>query len=229
MDPVIKIETKEGETIIRTGNAPDIHVKPKITLSGHIGAVIDYVTKRKPEPEITHVIMDEDKAEVRLIHGEQESDKIEVVGKLVKNSYIEKLGINADKTYSIPALAKELKLNGRYFVSRTEHAALMDALNKFQAKTEVEFKDSKDFAGSVAQSKIVKVTHEVPLNFKMKIPIYKGESATEFNVVIEVFPDGSSLSCQLVSVELAEIMETTLRDLFNQASEAMNQFLILKP
>lgn len=227
----INITPKDGELIIRHGDAARLHERSTLSLNGHIGAVLDFANKRKDriDPLDTHVIIDEQKRTITIVTKEQDADGITITGSMVEHPYISELGINKNKNYSIQSLIKALKLNGRYFNSRMDHATLLDSLSKFQAKTEIEFKDTNDYKGSVAQSKIVKVTHDIPLSFSMSIPIFKGESPTTFGVTIEVFPDNSTLSCQLISVDLADAMEKTVIDAFANANEALSQFLILKP
>lgn len=227
----INITPKDGELVIRHGEAPAIHERKTLQLNGHIGAVLNFAIKRKDriEPLDTHVTIDEQKRTITLVTKEQDADGIIISGKMVEHPYIEELGVNKNKTYLIQSLIKALKLNGRYFKSRIDHATLLDSLSKFQAKTEIEFKDTNDYKGSVAQSKIVKVTHDIPLSFSMSIPIFKGELPTEFGVTIEVFPDNSTLYCQLISVDLADAMEKTVIETFAKAEQALSEYLILKP
>jgi len=230
MKEKINITPSGDVLVIRTGEAEKIFYKNRLVLTGTIDSVLDFVEKRNKtfKTEECHAIFNEKDRSVIFKTNEQDEAGITVSGTLEEHPYLSELGINTQKTYTIASLINVLKLNRRFFMNRSEHASIVSALTKFQAKTETEFTNSNDFKGNVAQVKITKVQHEVPLNFKMNIPVFIGETARTFDVDIEVYPDGASLSCQLVSVDLAEAIEEIVKTVFANAAEKLKDYVIIR-
>lgn len=233
MEPVeIKITSdKEGELVIRTGEAERIAYKSRLKLDGTIGSVLDFVQKRKEtfEKLEAHAIFDMPAKTITFNTHEQDEPGITVSGKMIQHPFISELGINVGaKTYTINGMLNALKMYGRYFSTRTQHAAIVDSLSKFSAKTEIEFKDSNDFKGNTAFTKITKVKHDIPLDFMLKLPIFRGMEPTEFKVDIEVFPDNGSLQCRVISIELAEAMDSLQKEVFDNAEKELSDYLIIK-
>lgn len=209
MDVEVKVVPQGQELILREGNAPDVEVKQPVALAGTVESVIDFAKKRvsRMEKLDTHVILNEDAGELTLVVGEQDRIRHTVTGKMIPHPYISEMGINQNKSYSIAMLIKLFKLNRRFFSTREQHAELITALKNFQATTEIEFKDANDYKGNVAEVKISKVKHNIPLAFTMTIAVFKGQQKQIIPVEIEVYPENGSLCCGLVSVELAEAIE----------------------
>lgn len=200
-------ETKE--VVIRHGQAAEIEKKQAVSLSGDFSSVIDFETKRRKQisEKDSHIIINTEKMEIIFVVNESDRVRHTVSGAMMLHPFIKEMHINEDHEYTIPGLLKLLKLNRRFFMTKTDHANMVKALSEFQAKTETTFVNSNDYKGSTAFSLVRKVTSEIPLEFQMKIPIFIGTEEREFQVKVEVVPDGTSLVCSLVSVELAEMME----------------------
>jgi hypothetical protein len=231
MENNIHVQVPDGVLVIREGEAEKIAYKSRLKLDGTIGSVLDFVEKRKStfEKLEAHAIFDMPARTITFVTQEQDEPGITVSGKMILHPFIGELGINiGTKTYSINALLNALKMYGRFFSTRSEHAMIVDSLSKFSAKTETEFKDSNDFKGNTAFTKITKVKHEIPLEFNLKLPIYRGMEPSEFKVDIEVLPDNGSLQCRIVSIELAEAMDTLQKEVFDQAEKELGEYLIIK-
>lgn len=222
-DLKLNITTDNKELIIRTGQAITLNEITPIKLNGTITSVLDFEEKRRSEINNlkAHVIINRKNGTVNFITQEDEKIGCDITGTMILHEYIKMLKINEGGGFTIQQVVNLLKLNRRFFASREVHAAMMNSLTNFQAKTEIEFSKADDFKGSVANSKIVKVKHEVPLSFTMKIPVFEGEEPTEFLVDIEVTPDNGSLTCAFISVDLVEIIEATKDETMKKVKEQL--------
>ncbi len=230
----INLTSDNKEVIIRTGEALPNEPMVAVNLSGNIESVLDFAAKRNEEidKQKSHVIINRKSQSVILKINENngknyETSEYTISGKMVLHEYIEELGINKAKLFSIPQLINLFKLNRRFFASRSDHAAMVSSLTNFQAKTEIEFTNSNDFKGSAANSKITKVKHDIPLNFEMKIPVFEGMDETQFSVTIEVVPENGSLMCSFISVECAELIDQAVKDTFTKVKDNLKEYVLI--
>jgi len=226
----VQVEAVNGEITIRTGAALPLEPKVQVTMRGTIESVLDFAKKREAEinEKKTHVIIKRKSGCMVMVVNEDEKLDYQIEGSMVLHEYIQQLGINEGKAFTITALINLFKLNRRFFTSRDAHSALVAALMNFSAKTEIEFANSNDFKGNVAQKKIVAIKHEIPLVFEMKIPIFEGLEESSFNVEIEVYPDNGSIVSSFVSVDLAEQIDQYKKEVFAKVKEALKKYVIIQ-
>lgn len=224
---------KVPEIIIREGKAPDTWREPvKVDLKGNIFAPGEFVTKRADEvaslKQQTHVIFDYRNLSISLVVNEENHYQQKVFGQLQVFKELAELGMNGAKKYTVRELYQVLRLKRAYFATREEHAQILDKLKKFEARTEVEFKNLNDFKGSTALQKIQTCTTNLSYNFTLNIPIYEGTDAKTFPVEIEFEPTDGSIICWLISEDLAEL-EIKLRDeIMDSECEKFKDFVVIK-
>jgi hypothetical protein len=230
------VEPGEGrvpEIVILEGKAPDTWREPiKVNLQGNIFAPGEFVTKRENEvaalKQKTHVIFDYDNLSIQLVVDEENHYQQKVIGKLTLFPEFESLGINRQKNYTVRDLYKVLRFQRAFFQSREDHAAILDQLKKFQAKTEIEFQNINDFKGSTALSKIQTCKTNLSYNFNLNIPIYKGTDALTFQVEIEFEPNDGSIVCWLVSEDVAELEVKVRDEIMDKELEKFKDFVVIK-
>jgi hypothetical protein len=218
-----------GEIIIRQGIAAALETKTNLEISGSIGSLLDFVKKRKKtiDPLAAHVIMDKNAGYIRLLTNEQgQQGTYEITGHLVPHPFIQTLGINLNKGYTMAQLINALKLNRIYFSSKLDHQNLIAAMMNFQARTEIDFTQANDFKGNVANSKIIKVKHEIPLDFLLTLPLFVGSEKQTIKIEVEVIPDNGSLVFMLISLDMVEYMDSIKQELFNTAEKALADYAI---
>lgn len=228
---VINQIPESGIITILHGAAAPIEVKSPVNLSGTIDSVMDFELKRRGlfcVPSDCHVIINTANRSVVFVTNEQDRVKHTVTGKMIPNPVIEELGINQERNYNMMQLLKILKLRGALFASRSDHAAIIDSLLKFSARTETEFENSNDYKGNVAYKKITKVTHDIPLDFTLNIAPFVGGEKIPVKVVAEVTPDGQSLVCNLISVELSEEMDKKTEETLKAARAHFSNYAIIE-
>jgi hypothetical protein len=216
METKVTVAPTGNEIIIREGKAETIYEPRKVHLQGDINAPGAYFNSRW-EPQIkhlkdrTHLVVDQENLSLQLVVNEADHHAVIVEGKMEFFKEFLSFNINRQKNYTIAELYKMLRLKRAYFKDRSAHAAILDQLKKFEAKTEVEFKNLNDFKGSTAMQKIQVCKTNLSYNFVLEIPIYKGLPAMQFPVEIEFEPNDGSIICWLISEDVAEL-EVKQRD-----------------
>lgn len=192
MEHKISLTTSGNELIIREGKALDLQPPRKVQLSGDIFAPGEFFAKRKEEIskvlDKTNVIVDYEGLSISLCVNETDAYAQMVTGKMEFFKDFLDFGINRGKKYSISDLYKMLRLKRAYFTKREDHAEILSQLQKFEAKTEVEFKSTNDFKGTAAHQKIAICKTNLTYKFILNIQIYKGTPASTFPVDIEFEP-----------------------------------------
>jgi hypothetical protein len=156
-------------------------------------------------------VVDYDALIIELVVNEESHFAKVIIGKLEMFDGYMDFGINSSRFFSVQALYKMLRLKRAYFKDRDQHALILEQLKKFEAKTEIEFKNTNDFKGTTAFQKIQVCKTNLSYNFILNVPIYKGTSVVSFPVEIEFEPTDGTIVCWLVSEDAAEL-EIKIRD-----------------
>lgn len=228
----IKVTVEPGvkELVIRTGDAPDIREPNTIEIEGNIYAPGEFLLKRKEEvlqlkqKTQVHVWRDH----ISLVVDEESPYAKHITGRLFVDTDFDALKINCEAAYTIENLYKMLRMKGRYFANREAHAAILSQLKSFEAKTEVEFKSTNDYNGTVAFQKIATCKTNLNYEFGLFMPIYKGVEAQKFNVSIEFEPNKGSIICWLVSEDLLTL-QSELRDkIMKEEVKKFSDFVVIE-
>lgn len=138
----------------------------------------------------------------------------EVRGKLFVNPEIKELGINEDKKYTLSDLARRLKAIRFWFADTDQHADLISQLKNFTADVRQKLEKADDGRGNVKKHFSQAVDTDVPFEFKLKMPIYRGESERTFNVEILMDVRDGGVTCFLESAELRMLLERNCETAF---------------
>ncbi len=230
-----KIESKDGEIIVRTGEAPEnFKVRQSITVSGQIDLPFQHLSK--------HTYTERDYCELKNLDSENDDvikisyltidrDQMVIVfrehagleyesnytGKLLINPDFKKFGINDYVTYTPLKLAETIKMNRSFFENKTEAMKLVSELMGFEAKVNKEVEAKADERANRRVLLAQTVSTNIPEAFKMKLPIFKGAEAIEFEVEIGIDP--IDLSCRLISPEVNDIINETKNEVIDEQKE----------
>lgn len=214
---------ENGEIIIRTGDAPEIAPPVKIQISGEITAPRVYYEAKKGnitpdfKPGITHVIVSRDKAQIILIHNDKDYYQDQISGALVFSSECQALGINSTNSPKTPLeLAKLLKRNRHLFADAEQGMRIISDLMDFQGTVKAEIKEAKDNRGNRKNSLAVSVETNIPVEFGLKIPMFKGQAAQYFGVEILLEANGNSILCFLESARFMEMVDREIDNIIDQ-------------
>lgn len=196
-----------GEVIIRHGEAPEVHNHERLGITGTITAPGKWLEIRKSNAQTDHVLFDRDKCFIRYIYNERFPEGGEIFGVLSMFSDLQAMNINSKATFTLKNLATLLKFSRIYFPDKEQHAAVISKLMNFTASVSTQLEQSSDLRGNAKNLRDKKVETNVPVEFKLNIPLYVGEGPKTFMVeVCFDTTDGGGTTVWLESVELAELL-----------------------
>lgn len=237
-DPAVRIENFSGKEItIRQGNALPLKEPNRVDISGDIRSVGAFI-KGRSGALAGHSTQELDKSKV-VVYTDYKNMTIElypdpenpygakITGKLEVSDELKTFQINREKTWKKDEFVKLLKFSRMYFSSPEAHGKVLSAYQSFNAETIGNINDTKDTRGNKDVAFKKTVSTNIPLNFILDIPIFKGEKNKKFSVDICLDVSESSAIFWLESVELHEMMEKEKKELFNVAMEDAIQFVVI--
>ncbi|MEI6752386.1 MAG: DUF2303 family protein [Paludibacter sp.] len=226
----LQIVLNEGQTelVIREGNAQNVlDVKPpvKIGIIGTIGAPVEFLARRfelslkanhGEVPEMhnhfdhsrCHVIVDREEVSILLVIDEHDEYKRgTIVGKLTVHPAFQNFGINTGKRWEPNTLGQFFKMNRAFFLDKAENMKLVTLLKSFEATIDTKVEKEKKDSGSTKDNKVSVVNNNLPDNFFISIPMFKGEPANQIEVEFDATVNGSEISLQLCSPAANQLFE----------------------
>jgi len=202
----VKIEGDQKELIVRTGQATPPREAKEVKISGNILAPANWLKIRKSNPNKDNVQFS--RKEMKIIFTQEEeshSGKI-IVGELRINDDLKKFKINENHLWTTADLAKFLKMNRIFFADADQCSKIIAELNSLKAKIQTEIEQSQNDRGNSKQMVNVKVDSNVPLKFKLKLPVFVGFKERTFVVEICLETSDRNVQLWLESAELNEII-----------------------
>lgn len=227
MENKIEIKTSEGVTdvMVRHGEAAKIYDPVAVKISGQITAPRSWFDPRvgqsKPNNtpyfgiQETHVLVDRYGGTITLIHGENEHFRTEVKGTLEVSPEYKEIGINSGRAYTAQELAKKLREIRYLFPDREKGLEIISELMNFSAKVTGNVEDKKDTRGGKKNLLEVSIETNAPLEFKLKIPVFKGFQPVELKIELVLDSRGHAVDIYLESPEAAEIIKKERDQIFD--------------
>ncbi len=237
IDKLLCNEVKE--IIIREGKAlePTPPIKlVDVVLNGTIEAPSEYFIKRPGQfaNDRAHVIYSKnpEKLFITLTTNEhKERPKYSITGKLVISDELNVFGIaykatQTPKLYTVQDLAKVLRFNKRLFTDAGEAKIMIEGLTKFKIKVSQEAQMLKDKGGNITESFAQNVKHDCPMEFTLKMPVFKGKEDVKFKIEINFeVKSANDIVLWLESTELATIMETQSATFIDEELEKLKDLV----
>jgi hypothetical protein len=214
-----------SELIIRNGEAKKVYDPEKVTVKGNIDTPTKWLAKKIGTiiQTICHIYVSIENRSITLVINEADKFSSVITGVIELHPNFTKWGINdPSKSYSSHELAQAVKMN-RYMFSSSETAMkLVTTFQNFKAKVEKEIELSDDKRGnrSNVQRQVVS-NMTIPLNFSIKVPIFKGSEPIEMPIEIEINAD--TLQCSLFSPLANDIINTTAESMINEQLILINE------
>jgi len=190
----------------------------KTNLSGTIGTVVEYLTKRINAEQFMqkdcHILVDRENVSITLVTNEADEYKRGTIkGALAFNPSFVKFGINdARKTWQPAELGLFFKMNRAFFADKSENMALVTTLMNFTADVNVKMERSFKENGNRTDNFAQVVNSNLPDKFTLEIAIFKGMPAEKLEVETFANVDGRDVSFILLSPGANQ----TLEDLRNK-------------
>lgn len=233
----LELKLKEGtnEIITRQGDAQELPpLFPNGTkISGtiktpreHLSKPSNWLTHSKTDIKDTplnnsYLLVNREKMTIEFIEDYGYPWSCTYKGTLQFDERFKKFSINENKSYTAFELADLIKMNRSLFETKDKAMVLVSELRKFKAKID---KDVEAHTDDRANKKVLlaqAVETNLPENFKLVLPIFKGEDKKAFEVEITI--DATDLSCRLVSPEVNDYVEETRDSIINIEVEEIKQ------
>lgn len=194
------------EVVIRHGDALPLHEPKSISILGTIDAPRLFLEKRHSlvKPLESHILVDREAGLIWLLIDETSAYGGCVKGKLEETKIWKSFNINNGKEFTPKELAKFFKMNRAYFHSKADAMKLIDSLMNFEAKVNSDIQAKSDNKGSKRELQDQVVETNLPEDFELNLPLFKGTPNVKFKV--EIYISADDLRCQLVSPEANEVM-----------------------
>lgn len=213
----LNVTTTQNEIIVRKGQAEKIKPPLKFEHKGNIDSVANFLHQRVALGLIDQgqctIFANKEKKEISLLINETNHYSNQVSGSLQLSEKFNEFAINTKFHFVPEKLGQLIKMNRSRFANIDTAMQLGSQLKDFKVKAETEVSRKDNNRGSV-QNVISKVITDmnIPENFKIKLPIFKGQEPVEFEVVIYV--RSSDMNIQLISYEAEDIIAKEVDRLF---------------
>lgn len=224
----------KAEVILREGAAiKELEPKApiKTSLSGVIGAPVEYLTKRVKTGQFTqersHIIVNREKITLSLVTNEDDEYNCgKVDGTLEFHPKFKEFGINTGKVWTPTDLGMFFKMNRAFFPDRSMNMKLVSELMNFTAtvnnKIDRSMKENGDRTDNFAQV----VNSNLPASFMLQMPIFKGMKAETLEVETFAQINGRDIAFILLSPGANQ----TLEDVRDRAiDEQLEQIKTIAP
>lgn len=215
----VNVTPHNGVLEIREGQAIPLKEPVKIDIVGNIDAVSSFLKVRSTSA-INHqcvskmssiVTVDRKNMSIRLQTNPNDVYGTVITGKLELSDELKAFSINTAKTFSKQELVKLLRFNRMHFADMDIHAKVLGSYQKFSASANTDIKDESDLRGNKLANFQKKVKTDIPDNFVLNLPIFKGREKKTFRVEICLDVTDGGACFWFESVELNEII-TRQRD-----------------
>lgn len=224
-------ETIGNEITIREGEALPAKEPVKIQFSGDISTVRNYLNIRNSQDEIdikkAVVVSDKLNRTIKLFLDPANAYGGEITGSLELSDEIKPFAINQSKTFNREELVKLLRFNKIWFSDADKYDTLLKQLMAFQANANMSVADAKDQRGNRSNAFNKTVNTDLPTDFILTIPIFKGKEPVTFRVELCYDVTEGSVKFWLESVELHEVIQRQVNDIFSIELKAAEGFVIV--
>lgn len=199
-----------NELVIREGKANDVFVPKPLKLTGNIDTVFRYLEKQKSSlPRIdspstdtvynANIEIDRENMIIKLYVDPKGQSPDSIWAKLEYHEDFVKFGINSGEQLPPSDLAERIKMWRSCFKEREVAMKLVKELKSFKAKVDKQLEVTKDDRANYTLHKSQAVESNLPENFIINVPIFKGQPKESFEVEININAD--SFACSLISPE----------------------------
>lgn len=228
-DIKVSVEAETKELVIREGAAIPYIEPLKVQLKGTISAPRLFVEKRKStiEPLQANVVSDPNKGTIILTVEEKEAKGTIITGELKINPYLLEFKINSEISFGLKEIQKFLRMRRVFFKNREQNEVLLKKLSEFFAKITIEINQKDDRKGNTLDSIQSRVTHEIPLQFTLAMPIYQDFPDKTFLVEIIADITDANVKFSFESVELAELLESDKKSILETELKSLSEYVII--
>lgn len=237
----------KGDTLtILEGKTLDPKAPVKIVIAGHITAPTEFLKKRfrdridasessyngielqKVDARNAVLIVNEDAMTIELKLDPENPYGAEITGKLEFTDYLDSFCINTNKEFTRTELTKLLRFSRQLFRDEDKYEELLKAYQMLDIKALIESRQEDDTRGNKNLSFSKKVTTNLPENFVLRLPIFKGQQPEEFRVEIGIDTTDGSANFAFDSPELKALIDQRKIEIFEEQLKEFQDFVIIR-
>lgn len=228
--------TIKGDTLtVLEGKILDPKPSEKIKIDGDIKSISSFLGVRIKEGKGTQeidkskaiVLVDKKALTIQLLIDPENHYGAIVTGKLEKSDELAPFHINQNKTFTKEELVKLIKFNKIHFDDASKHAEMLLAFQKVSSTVNISSKDSSDDRGNKERDFVKQVTTNAPTEFILNAPSFKGFPAIRFRVEVCLDVTEGSARFWFESVELHEVMQKQVEEIFKTELESARGFVVI--
>jgi hypothetical protein len=231
----IILQSANGEALtILEGKALDPKYPNKIAIVGDINSISAFLKNRATghssqavDKSRAVVTVDKDNMNILLELDPEYPFGATVLGSLELSKELKIFCINQAKTFKREELVHLLRFNRLAFDNKEQHEKMLQAYMAFTAKTSADLAASNDTRGNKAATINKEVSTNIPTEFTLLIPIFKGKDAMRFRVEICLDVTDGGARFWFESTELHELIETQRDIIFNEELKSCAGFVII--
>lgn len=235
MDTKINVFAEDGLLTIRQGQALPLKEPVAIEIDGDIKSVSAFLNVRKAagtgyqEIDISKAVITVDKKAMSICLETDPGNAFgtTVTGKLEISEELKNFSINQNQTFRKEELVKLIKFNKLFFADAEKHAAMLLAFQKVSSTVNIRAGESSDERGNKERSFVKEVTTNAPTEFILQIPVFKNFANSRFRVEICLDVTEGSARFWFESVELHEIMQQQMAEIFATELESADGFVVI--
>lgn len=238
-DIKVKVETTNGELIIREGKAQEpLPLKEPniIKITGDIHSISAFIKDRTNGHSSQHIdksraiVTVDKKARTIFLQLDPESYYgATVLAKLEQSDELAEFKINTTARYNRKQLLDLIRFNRLYFEDKNQHAQLVAGLYKLRIKSESEIEQEKDNRGNKRSLHDIKTIDDGGMvkEFTINIPLFKGfnKQLVTVEVCFEVL--NGEVSFWLESVGLKEASDAAVDGIFEDELLSCAGFVVI--
>lgn len=189
------------------GTAPIVREPKIIDKTGNIDAPFRWLEKRSQfiVEANAHIVVNREELKIELVLEDKDFYGDTITGKADYHPAIKKFAINKPEYRTTQEMAHLFKMNRSYFENKSQAMDLVNELLNFRAKITSEIEKLDDKRGNKRELQDQTVNSNIPKNFNLCIPIFKGGEKKSFEV--EIYIKSDDLTCCLISPQANDLIE----------------------
>ncbi|HTI94706.1 MAG TPA: hypothetical protein VL727_29145 [Puia sp.] len=233
----LKVENASGEIVIREGEAVPVKPPQKVRLIGNISSVKEFLDKRtaingsvlqKLDKQSAVIVVDEDHLTISLYLDPENADGTEIIGKLEFTEYLSQFKINGSETFTQAQLVKILRFSKQLFETPDKHEALLRAYQSFDFSVAIKAASEQDQRGNKSGSLQKIITTNLPQDFILYLPVFKGKPRESFRVEICYDTTDASIRFWFESPELKALIDQRKIEIFEEELKDYKDYVIIR-
>jgi hypothetical protein len=231
----ITMKENGSEITVLQGQTLPLQPPNKIRIEGDIKTVSNFLKIRKDkgiglqeiDPAEAIIMVDKSELTIELqLHPENHYGAV-VKGTLELSDELKQFCINKNTKFSRQELVKLIKMNKIYFDSKDKHAETLIAFQKIDSSVNYSAKDGSDDRGNKERTFIKNVETNAPMNFTLFIPVFKGFQSEHLSVEICLDIEEGTAKFWLESVQLNELLQLSVDEIFAEELKVAEGFVII--